>query len=785
FDNTSNTSSTFTGGGSCYVPTWPINQDVFWQWTAPFSGDFQIDTNTSNFDTQMRVCAGVGCTAVCIEFDDDDGDTFLQSKIHLYGVTAGDTFLIQVGGFHTVSGAGVLNISVDPCAAGAPDDMYDDNDSCMSPSPILPGVHTGLFVRDTDPDFYEITIPANDELRVDLLNSSYNVDFNVYNASCGLVTTDTGNVFYRNMTGAPETIILEVYANTFGFQPCTDYDLDISLVTMPPVPVNDDCSTAQPLSGTGTFQWDNRTASTSGFDGGGSCGAESATIQHDVFYQWTAPNAGHFSFDTFTTSFNTKMSLHAGVGCTATCAGYNDDTTWGQSEVKLWWLNAGDQVLIQLGSYATASSTVEATGIGVLHIEEFSDPCHYLAPDDSFEDNDSCGSPTPLPFGTHPNLWVSNADQDWYSFTIPAGHILFLERTNISGQVGLVLWDTGCSLIRDLTSPDRFVNTTGQDLDVIMSAVNHPNGGQTCTEYDLTIYTQPDPCQGPDDAFEDNDVCANATPVTNGVYTDLLVKKTDRDLFTTCVAPGATVSFDVIFYGPYSDVDAFLRLAGSQYCGTGNGLELLDFGLVGAGHEYLTWTNNTGANADVVLDVEIYYLGARECDTYDLVVAGSGCSGSAGTPFCDPATANSTGAPVVLTGTWGSGVGSDLHLDMTGGVVGQLAYMLVGNEVTSGFTVPGANGPLCLVGTSTAVFYRYNVLAGGLSSIGGFDSSGDWINASGTSTTGFGFDVPSMIPGTVPFAILAGDTWHFQGWYRDTPAGVGQSNFSNGLSVTF
>ncbi|MCA9000927.1 MAG: hypothetical protein KDB61_03320 [Planctomycetes bacterium] len=157
----------------------------------------------------------------------------------------------------------------------------------------------------------------------------------------------------------------------------------------------------------------------------------------------------------------------------------------------------------------------------------------------------------------------------------------------------------------------------------------------------------------------------------------------------------------------------------------------------------------------------------------------------AGTTFCDPGTNNSTGAPAVLSGSWGTGVGSDLHLAMSGGVPGQLAYMLVGNEATSGFTISGANGPLCLVGTSSAVFYRYNVAGTPMNSIGGFDASGQWVNASGTATTGFGFDVPSTIPGTVPFAILAGDTWHFQGWYRDTPAGVGQSNFSNGLSVTF
>ncbi|MCA9000357.1 MAG: hypothetical protein KDB61_00440 [Planctomycetes bacterium] len=153
--------------------------------------------------------------------------------------------------------------------------------------------------------------------------------------------------------------------------------------------------------------------------------------------------------------------------------------------------------------------------------------------------------------------------------------------------------------------------------------------------------------------------------------------------------------------------------------------------------------------------------------------------------FCDPANANSTGNSTVLSGSWGTGIGSDLHLEMTGGVPGQLAYMLVGNEATSGFAIPGANGPLCLVGTSTAQFFRYNVAGTPMNSIGGFDATGTWINVSGTSTTGFGFDVPSTIPDTTPITILAGDTWHFQGWYRDTPAGAGQSNFSNGLSVTF
>jgi hypothetical protein len=168
------------------------------------------------------------------------------------------------------------------------------------------------------------------------------------------------------------------------------------------------------------------------------------------------------------------------------------------------------------------------------------------------------------------------------------------------------------------------------------------------------------------------------------------------------------------------------------------------------------------------------------------VVIGDGCSGSGmntGTPFCSPAALNSTGASTVLSGMTGSGVGSGVHLEMTGGPVGQLAYMLVGNEATAGITV--SNGQFCLVGTATAQFFRYNVGGTDMNSIGGFDPTGTWINAVGTSTTGFGFDVPSTIPDTIPVVIMAGDTWHFQGWYRDTAAAAGSSNFSNGLSVTF
>ncbi len=151
-----------------------------------------------------------------------------------------------------------------------------------------------------------------------------------------------------------------------------------------------------------------------------------------------------------------------------------------------------------------------------------------------------------------------------------------------------------------------------------------------------------------------------------------------------------------------------------------------------------------------------------------------------GASFCDPAAVNSTGSDVVLTGFMDNGIGSGLHIEANGGPDQEVGYFLVG----TGASDPGlsiSNGFLCLSGA----FYRYNVNGTSANSIGMFDVNGQLQNLPGTSTSGTGYDVPAMIPDTVPIPIMAGDTYHFQLWYRDTPAGVGTSNFSTGLTVTF
>ncbi|MEZ5975574.1 MAG: hypothetical protein R3F17_17195 [Planctomycetota bacterium] len=148
--------------------------------------------------------------------------------------------------------------------------------------------------------------------------------------------------------------------------------------------------------------------------------------------------------------------------------------------------------------------------------------------------------------------------------------------------------------------------------------------------------------------------------------------------------------------------------------------------------------------------------------------------------FCDPADLNSAGMSTTLSGAFGSGTGSGLHLDVTQGPSGEFGYVRVGTAASD----PGiaiSNGHMCLSIVAGNIFGRYTV-PGVQNSIGQFNAAGVLVNLAGTSSTGTGYDVPSTVPISGDPTIVAGATWHFQVVHREPG---GQWNFSNGLTVTF
>ncbi|MCP3919038.1 MAG: DNRLRE domain-containing protein [bacterium] len=136
-----------------------------------------------------------------------------------------------------------------------------------------------------------------------------------------------------------------------------------------------------------------------------------------------------------------------------------------------------------------------------------------------------------------------------------------------------------------------------------------------------------------------------------------------------------------------------------------------------------------------------------------------------GTPYCSPNVPNSSGQPASIAATGSDFAGGhDLHLHASQLPQNQFGYFLASE--TQGFTPgPGtAVGNLCLGGV-----------------IARFSRAGEV----GFSGPGGAFSVAidtNSVPVTPPWAILPGETWNFQGWYRD----LGNvSNFTDAVEISF
>ncbi|MCP3914212.1 MAG: hypothetical protein GY711_01515 [bacterium] len=130
--------------------------------------------------------------------------------------------------------------------------------------------------------------------------------------------------------------------------------------------------------------------------------------------------------------------------------------------------------------------------------------------------------------------------------------------------------------------------------------------------------------------------------------------------------------------------------------------------------------------------------------------------------YCTPAAPNSSGGSAII-GAFGSPVATDNTLSLTADQLptSQFGYFLASETDGFVFHPPGSSGNLCL-GGQIARF------------VGQVQNSGN------LGSFGIAVDLTS-IPTSPPSSVVAGETWHFQAWFRDPPT----SNFTDALRITF
>lgn len=140
-------------------------------------------------------------------------------------------------------------------------------------------------------------------------------------------------------------------------------------------------------------------------------------------------------------------------------------------------------------------------------------------------------------------------------------------------------------------------------------------------------------------------------------------------------------------------------------------------------------------------------------------------SAQIGTIYCAGA-ANSTGSPSVMTATGSTDVAqNDVTLTVTNLPTNQFGLFITSLTPANVPNAGGSNGTLCIGGN----FGRFN---------------SNLVNSGSTGSVDIDLDLTSIPNSTMLFAVMPGETHHFQLWHRDTAA-PGFSNFSPGVEITF
>lgn len=120
------------------------------------------------------------------------------------------------------------------------------------------------------------------------------------------------------------------------------------------------------------------------------------------------------------------------------------------------------------------------------------------------------------------------------------------------------------------------------------------------------------------DAFEPNDTCATATPLTSGAYDAVMTDYSEYDYYSFVVPAGGGLQLDSLSddWGSVADL-GFTLYAGADCAGG-----VLEDEIAGFAHAQLHWVNTTGSAQPVTLRVRAAFVHAGiQCVNYTLDVA--------------------------------------------------------------------------------------------------------------------------------------------------------------------
>jgi len=373
-----------------------LNRDVWFRWTAGFTGVAELRACDHPIDTKVAVYAGAACpSAPALACNDDAcGAIGLQSRL-VFLATAGQQYVVQVGLYPFTNAGGSGTFTITPASA-------PPNDACTNATPIA---GLGSFGFDTtfattgaegqaDPNcaFFGSTAVVQDvwfrwtstetgTVLVDTCGSSVDTKLAVRAGSgcpagASLGCNDDACNFQSRV--AFQAVAGAQYTFQLGLYPLGASGGAGSLRVSRPA-TNDACSAAVALIGTGSFPFDNGQAST-GVEGQANAACfewGSTAITNDVWFTWTAPFTGSAAITSCNQSVDTKIAVYPGAGCpTSAALACNDDACGavGYQSRVVFAVLAGSVYTIQVGTYPVGGGA--SGGSGTLGIQSVASPAN-------------------------------------------------------------------------------------------------------------------------------------------------------------------------------------------------------------------------------------------------------------------------------------------------------------------------------------------------------------------------------------------------------------------------
>ena len=295
------------------------NNSVWWSWTAPSGGSFSLDTLGSEFNTALSIYTGTAVDSLTVipAADQNTGDGSSQSRI-IFTATAGTTYQIAVEGSDDQTGSILLNLS--PVVVPL-NDNFANRITLTGAAVTTTGNNVGATSEIDEPAqagtinsvWWSWTAPASGNFTIDTLNSQMGSRLAVFTGTA--VNSLTAILEAQTFTGGGANQGQITFAAIAGttYQIAVDGDSEetgsIALQINPTLPpANDNFANRIILSGA--------TASSSSTTIGATSEigepAQAGTI-NSVWWSWTAPASGNFTFDTVGSPSGTSLSVFTGT----------------------------------------------------------------------------------------------------------------------------------------------------------------------------------------------------------------------------------------------------------------------------------------------------------------------------------------------------------------------------------------------------------------------------------------------------------------------------------------